>query len=574
MSQATAKKASPSVYKPGIFTFLVALPSFVAIAAFQVFRLWEAMPTVLQDEYVYSTGTKYGGAEEAARFGNFLYFEIYRNTQLCGPEFYSCARYLNAFWFVVFMGVLYAFAIRYLSKKLSLALVAGIGLGPIALYASLYMPEMMYFAFAGLGLLLYVIFLEQTETRRAYLILIASMAVLALGAMVKPHAAFVAIGVIAHLVLRIALNFRKRIAADSKHIGIALAAFLVTKLGVGFLLAGTAGLTIFGRSYTGALTDFLGDLFGISSPDIAGTSDASAEPAESSESLLSVLDVFFIHFILVLVSILILMGPTLAIMGLRKDFLKLDSAVAIIIQLFVMGTIVSFFTAHITANGDDHSDRLLFRYFEFLVPFLLIIGIHYASITAFRGWKRYVAVLAPVLGVILVFTGIDNRRWIIADGAHLFSLFEPVDSVWIWTVVVAFSTYILINEVSWRKTGVVLAFSIGLIGIGQLGINEQLNTNGFKIASDYAGLHVYENFQDIPGEEILVLGSDRKLVEASMFAIDKPGIDFELYQDGSLIPEDLIDDKYTLVVQTLGVYLLEPPEDTFYGEGFAVSIIK
>jgi len=547
------------------------VPVLTLIAVFQLNRLGAAMPTVLQDEYVYSVGAKYGRLSEAI-YGNFLYFLVYGNTRLCGPEFYSCARYINTFFFVVFLIVIYVFAIRYLNKLIALFVVSGVGLGPIGLYVSVFMPEMMYFAFASLALLLYVMALESENPRFVKLFTSMSFLTLALGAMVKPHAAFVAVGLLVHMVTCLFLQPKSQARAGFYNIAVSILVFLVTKLGVGFVIAGQAGLTIFGASYTGALTGFFRDFFGASSAESGF--GATVESDATSQSILTVLDVFAIHFLLILFSLFVLGLPGILLVTLFRDSRTKPVFLALVTQIVVMGGIVSFFAAYVTANGDDHSDRLLFRYFEFLVPFFIIVGLSVANSLASGRWKRWVMVVVPIASLPIFFLGLESRTWTISDGAHLYALFSPEGASWVWAVAVFVGIYLLVTEVPWRMKGLAIATSIALAIIGQLGINLQLATNGFKVSSDYAGVHVYENYADVPGANILVLGSDRKLVEAAMFQIDKPNITFELYESGSRLPRELIGSNYTLVVQTTGVFLLEPTDGTFLGDGFAVSPLE
>lgn len=56
----------------------------------------------------------------------------------------------------------------------------------------------------------------------------------------------------------------------------------------------------------------------------------------------------------------------------------------------------------------------------------------------------------------------------------------------------------------------------------------QLDINSQPIGSDFAGQYVRNELSDAPGEEIYVVGSDKQLVEASIFWMDRPGVEFEL----------------------------------------------
>lgn len=568
-------KEGSRTYQFGLFTGSIVLPSFAAIVIFQFFRLSSALPTVLQDEYVYSVGSKYGGNQEAAQFGNFLYYELYGLTAQCGPEFYSCAKAFNSFWYLGLLLVLYAFSVRYFGKYFSFILVGVFGLGPFGLYSSLYMPEMMYFFFVSLGIVFFVEYWEKFHEEQNLAPLIVAFVAIGFGSLVKPHAAFLAFGLFALLAAAFFFVDKRDRLRKARDAVLAIGSFFFSKLAVGWIIAGSAGLTIFGTSYTGALVGFFSDLFegGSNEGFDSSESQGTLSDPESSQSIMMHMDVFFIHFVVLLVAGVILLGPLVAPLIFQRKILKGDASIVLLSQFLIIGLIASLFAAYVTAQGDDHSDRLLFRYFEYLLPFLIILGIRNATRDDISGWRKYVGAALSLLSIIFVFTGIQDRQWGIVDSVFLYSVFSTPDSQWIWAAILAVTTYLIFIPTKFRSYGPLVIFSIGVLVIGQMGINNQLRLNSTKIASDYAGEHVYENFPEVAGEDILVIGSNRKLVEASMFAIDKPSIDYELLPEGGVIDIDYVVDRYQLVVQTTGVSLSGDGKSTFQGEGFAVTII-
>lgn len=557
--------------KPATRLFLAGL-GLLGVVTIQLFRLWDTLPTVLQDEYVYSTGSKYGGMESAAEYGNFLYFWIYQNTALCGPEFYSCARAINGFWFFLLLVVIFAYSSHFFKLHWAFVIAAGVGIGPMGLYVPLYMPEMMYFSLSSMALLFYFRYLG-SETW-AWKSLSMSFAALALAAMAKPHATFLAIGLLIHLVVTNSVRRDVTFKIVWRDLGTSVIMFLATKFLVGYLLAGAAGITLFGRNYTLTLVDFVRDLFGTRDSVSSGTGGFETGAASQSESLFSVLDVFGLHFLLVVVITVSVSSPLL-IFALFGGRYNLRSELIVVLWLMVfLGLIVSFFAAHITAHGDDHSNRLLFRYFEFLLPFLLISSLSAALESQIRGWRAFVSLGLSVVFLVLLFTGLSERQWGIVDSVHLYSLFQPTDSVWIWTAGSFLILYLLMTRLNWQKQGAVMTLSLTLALVGQLGVSHQIALNSTKVPSDYAGEYVYQNFRDVNGNQILVLGSDRKLVEATMFAIDKPNITFLLAPSGSKVTSAAIDEGIEIVVQTLGVSLEDIPKETIVGDGFAISILR
>jgi hypothetical protein len=91
--------------KPNFFTGAVF--EWLAIAATSLIAFWfltarvvGVQVSVLADEYLYLLDAHYNGLSEA-KYPNYLFQWIYSSTKLCGAEFYSCARSINAFFVVL-----------------------------------------------------------------------------------------------------------------------------------------------------------------------------------------------------------------------------------------------------------------------------------------------------------------------------------------------------------------------------------------------------------------------------------------------------------------------------------------
>lgn len=558
--------------KPSVVWVGVVLPVFTLTAIFQNFRLQNALPTVLQDEYIYSVGAKYGGVEEAARFGNFLYYELYALTLNCGPEFYQCARAINSFWFVALLFVLFVFAKHYLSTPLAFVVTGLFGMGPFGLYTSLFMPEVMFYFFASAGLLLFVQYWEGDGGRLGFVFLLGAFLLLALSALVKPHGTFLAFGLASLVALRGIASGEFRTTRTLFEFLSSLGTFLTGKLALGFVIAGNQGLTVFGNSYTNALLNFFSDFDDL--PVEEGPVSDSSENllGATSESILSNFDAVLIHFGVLLLAACVILGPLLGLLVLTGKTLWKDPATVILSQFLIIGVIVSIFSGHLTAQGDDHSDRLLFRYFEYLIPFLIILGIYKAREYRLTGSKLYIGLGLASVSILTVFTNFQDRQWGIVDSVFLYSIFSTSDSKWLWAATLTIVSYLLFVPTSLSRLGLPLTLAFGIALLGQVGINNQVKINGTKVSSDFAGEYVYENFPNVSGDEILVLGSNRKLVEAAMFAMDKPGIDFRLFTEGSILEADTVPDRYRLVVQTTAVYLDGNGGVTLEGDGFAVTV--
>lgn len=59
----------------------------------------------------------------------------------------------------------------------------------------------------------------------------------------------------------------------------------------------------------------------------------------------------------------------------------------------------------------------------------------------------------------------------------------------------------------------------------------------------------------MPRYHTYIVGSEKPLVEASIFWMDRPGVEFELYSFRSVLPDSEITDGKSVFLQILGVRL-------------------
>jgi len=137
---------------------------------------------VVSDEYIYSKSARLLPFAYSD-FPNYLYFFIYRVTNVCGGGFLDCARLLNSLFFVAAAPFIYLIARKVCTKNIA-SIVAWLALlGPVNSYTAYFMPESMYF-FSFWLLTWFVIRLDDSSGKRVWCF--AGM-LLGLAALVKPH---------------------------------------------------------------------------------------------------------------------------------------------------------------------------------------------------------------------------------------------------------------------------------------------------------------------------------------------------------------------------------------------------
>ena len=212
-------------------------------------RLVGVSVSVLVDEYSYVLDAHYRALSETA-YPNHLFQLVYSTTKACGPEFYTCARSLNAL-FVVGSGLIVYFFAKYISKKYWLASTGFVVtvFGSMGTYTAYFMPEAIFNFF--MVAFFYALFRFSSSSN---LLIWAGMgAILGIASLAKPHAFFVVPALVVYIVLLTRATEPKFLITAAKRLVVSGLALVGTKFAIGFAIAGERGLSIFG-SYGGAIS--------------------------------------------------------------------------------------------------------------------------------------------------------------------------------------------------------------------------------------------------------------------------------------------------------------------------------
>ncbi len=499
------------------------------------------LPTVMGDELIYSTQARLSELNEV-RFGNFLHAWIYSTVDSFPIDPYAATKVINSIFLFLYGSAIWKFASFVLKPWMSIAIALAAVLGPLGLYTSFFMPEMMFFAFFTWSVTFFV-WAQLSDQKNFIALLAASALLMSLASIVKPHALFV-------LPLLAVILFGAKIKNWTRGLIEAVsyvAMTVVLKLLFGFLLAGTAGLTLL-ANYQGGFNRIVGDLFGFLAGSEVQTesSESAATPAAAdSISSLPFLSVQFGQFLLASLAI-VGVPMIIALANLRRDRSILIWIGPALIGYYII--LISFFALYVSQGGDDHSDRILLRYFEFLFP-LVIISALYALKRDDRGnFYRYpftlIAAAGSLLAIGLSFSWVDI---LMADSSYLVGIFRSSDAGWLIGIGSVVLAVIWLAQYQNRLALATVAILVTTAGAGIAAHDYQNRINSQKVASDYAGEYVKETYPDVSGENFLVLGSDKQLTEASIFVMEKRDVDFELYRPGSVIPPSEFDEGLIIV---------------------------
>ena len=526
----------------------VAYGAIVLSSIFVFIRFSETLPTVMQDEYVYMVQTHLEPVSEN-EFGNFLHSFLYSFVFLF-EDFYLVAKLLNTLFLLLFAFAVLLVARSFVENWIASLIAIGTVLSATSLYASVLMPEMMFFALAAWALAFFVL-LTKTEGRKQYIYLFLSVLLAALAGVTKPHALILITGLLVATVL-LALLKRQSIRNSAITFLTMLIGYLALKFAIGFVLAGTNGLTLLGANYERSLNSFLEQLFSFNE----GALSASAgfiNPVEAQGFSTFVLFTLT-HFGLLLLAFMF-MTLGLPLLLLRPTEKLNDFQLIILVVSVVYLAAIAAFTALVTFSGDIHSDRLLGRYFEFLVPFVFIAALIEISkrqqITTPRKIFLGVGLGVLAIGWLAIISRADFK---LSDSGILLGAFREEIIPWAVVGVLGAIMLVIIDRPKKMLTVITLLIVSTVSIIGLSAQQRQIELNSGKVAADFAGEDLRENFEQTPGEQIVVLGTNRQLAFVTKFWSLKANVDHLVLPpetSGSIDDEAL--DNYSLIVELPGI---------------------
>ena len=532
---------------------------------FVFFRFLPTLPTVMQDEYVYLVQTGLQPISEN-EFGNFLHTFIYASIFLFGDGFYLAAKVINVFWLFSFSVSVWLTARLYLEHWVATIIALATALSATGLYASVLMPEMMFFALASWSIYFFALAI-QPEQKRPWLMFSVSVLFLTLAGLTKPHAIILTAGLVGFLIISVFLK-REAFRKSLLRMGLVTFGYVGLKLALGFALAGTQGLTILGASYERSLISFLNQISAFNQ----GAMSASAlviNPVDAQG--FSNFFLFTITHLALLIfgfAFMTLGFPMLLIRPLSKlsDFQLL---VIVISVVYLVG--IAMFTALVTFTGDNHADRLLGRYFEFLIPLVFIAGL----IELFRREKvllpRKILFAVSILVFAIVWIAIISQAdFKLSDSATLLGAFRQELLPWLVIAFVAVLALLIIDRPKQLKPIAATALLLTVVLTGLSSQQRQIELNSGKVSADFAGDALRNNHSEIPGDQVVVLGTNKQLAFVTKFWSVKKDVDhFVLNPESIVSANDPQLANYTLIVELAGIQVNDGYELT-KGEGFRI----
>lgn len=407
-------------------------------------------------------------------------------------------------------------------------------LSPISIYTSMFLPESMFFFFIGLTMMAAV------KSIRAFTWQNWAVTGLTIGlaSLVKPHAWLSAIAIGITLVIVGLSNGRSGIRGTSLGALALIASAGLSRLIFGFVIGGPKAIGFFGQ-YLGVGTFE------------AATQQSVAGPSPYLSPIDGVLSLFWPQLLIHLQSVFALMAIVVVAMvasliaqGRKRDLSESHALVLLVtVWLGVMMVTIVVFTGWVTGGGDDHTTRVLLRYYDFLFVIVPLAGLgalfngRAVELGVVSRWTLSLVAGAAISGA---FSGFFSTLTIqIADAPNLAGLVVNSDvfnavAILGFLCLAVFATF---PRMTAYATSVFLCASMVLVG-WQTQDQYQI-ARGQEQSFDVAGRLLAESISRNDMQSVWVLASSRFNATALAMAADFPNlVTYDLYLPGSTLSLD------------------------------------
>lgn len=533
-------------------------------------------PAILGDEYLYSMNARKVSPWDppiAGDFSNYLFNFVYQGTNLCGDAFYACGKVFNITFFLGFVLTIFIVARRFLPLWAAYGFMVASALSPLNIYTSMFLPESMYFFFIGL------VFVATLRAMNSFTWQNWALAGAAIGvaSLVKPHAWLSAVAVGISLLIVGLGSGQSRFSRTFSAVSALVAGAAVGRVILGFIVAGPKVLGFFGQ-YLGVST-----LEEVTS----GVAPSEGEgPAGGLTPLGGVVDLFLpqLNTHLLTISSIMAIGVIGSIVGVIQIFRtrELQPVTAISLFAFIwlatMTIEIVMFTGWVTGSGDDHTTRVLIRYYDFLFVIVPLAGL---SVMASRlGEKTNVFLRWGLTGAFFLlitpaFTGFFGTLTVqIADAPTLAGLITN-QQIFQAAALVGFASLLLFATFpALAKWSFLVLLPLTMVANGWQTQSQYQYFRGFDNPADNVGQLIREELNADQLSRVWVVSTNR--FEATNVAIwaDNRDLEFDLFYPGSLIDDSLIPTGTEFVVLMDGLALEGERTVIFSGDGYQVLSLK
>lgn len=527
-----------SVNTPAIWGIPVALLAIFNLIS----RIFIISPAIVPDEYIYAKYSRLVPMAEAA-IPDYLFYWVFGATKTCGVNFYTCGKAINILFFVGVAILVYLISSKLLPAWASWMLSCLTLLSPLGYYASFFMPEMMFF-FAAL---LVVYLMLNLQPKHGWKVYLGLGMVLGLASLTKPHALFLG-APIAILAIYLARSGDQKKPWLQVVLNVASAALgsLVSKFALGFIFAGVNGISLFGSSYTGTLSS-VGSTTqtNVAKTGVAQEAVSQVEQTNYFGIFLSQIGAHSIatglmYMASISLGYLAFKHASNESSGLKKLFVIAGSTLG-------TGIItIALFTAIVSGSGTDHSDRIMVRYYDYLLPiaYILLAASSYQLARQKLKLKSFIVpMVALLVAVFALSTQLAPFKPNFYDGTSLDGF---LNWPWLGWASIGITTLILFLAKSGKRIQFVLTVGllIPLVTLGSFAAAAQSLApssviDRFDRAAEFARNYLLE----AEFEQLTVISYESYPLSRALLQIDNASVDFRLIEKGQTFDVSTLDDN-------------------------------
>jgi phosphoglycerol transferase len=488
---------------PGLRQHVFPLAASLALAAilgWLLMRNHGLNPTVFADEWYYSKMARLQPLAEAI-VPSYLYLWLFGATSACGTGFLECARAANALAFVAAAPFVYLLARSVAGRATAAAIALLATLAPLNLFTAYFMPESVYYF--GFWVLSWL-----ALTRRHWhwaLHALACGVLLGIMSLMKVHAVFLLPALLLFLAYSRWMAGKGWLGSAALSMAIAASAMFAVRFGIGYLLAGAPGLSLFGPFY------------------------ADGANSASAGNKLRLLKPAFVIGGAHLMLLALAFGLPLALLlqGVLRPSKRDQAGQADLVGIYTLlmlgaaAGMTILYTATLDHPGSSEGLRVHARYYSFVLPLLWVVAAsameRRREAPAALRWTLAL-LLAALLALAIVkfptytFNAVDSPE------AFTLRLNQPLS-----LLILALQVIALLLWAAGRMSAQRL-FLFGItplyIGMGIVENNYQLSLNINNQAADMAGKAAHRLVPPAERGKITVAGWDLSQVMRAQFHID------------------------------------------------------
>lgn len=495
--------------------FIMIAMVFIAL----IIRNISLYPFVFADEYYYSKFSRLLPFSNST-IPSYLFLWIYRTTNICGDGFLNCSRIFNTLFFLASSPFIYLCTRRVSTSRIASVITILVLLGPINNYTSYYMPEALYF----FSFWLFTWFVLQLDNSSDTAQWCFGGILLGLTSLIKPHALFFLPAIVAYI-----LYVGKKPEGDWMlrafwNSNIFVASGFSTKLLLGYILAGKAGVTIFGSFYTAVANSAASRLQRYLEILVLSAGSVKAHA----------LAICLIYGMPIAFAINTVFKSVFSKEEIKSDQKISFYGLAVLINLvFVTG----IFTGSLAFIDPNEGLRLHMRYYNFALPLLLVVAASQLSLDSTVNTLKSKAAAAAVIGLLImyaIYMHFDSYKLGFFDSPELRGFtYNP-------TVFYCLSGISFLALALWVYTArlgakIFVYFFMPLtVTFSSFYVNQELRQLLGPNVYDKAGIFTKHYLSNEELSKLVIVGSEAGGLFRSLFYLDNPQASLETIPEGSV----------------------------------------